>query len=562
MQELRSQNGTQFSIMQHSFLNMQVSWAAVLDVSSLHLHRCISLTAVLVGVVKIASKTAPRCVNQNAMNGPLLSPVQLGFLFDSRKVPMTIFVSTTTRSLASVAWRTCRRWAHSNYAPSAVTAYLDMIRRHSDADIAKFKPNSTLDEYLACEDVQTALSNFERVVGVNRDDACEMLRHTSESYALGKWVSDSILPWKDIHRGKDLFLKGAGSFDVQSCCESILTKKRKSFATSVLSFFTLSFLREQCSLHLLPAAYASSDSHVGLIEALSTSSSLDIVSIITSAKFRNLTKSQRRKFGTHANFKGVCLQKAFAGTLCETDGGFSKPFWLLSVSELRCQGYFPNTGSFVDFDHESFSKIFSRSQQDSLQCRYMLQHRHYYDDPTKIKKFFDCVKNFEDSIWMKLDLTKFPQPEKLGGKLQSIKENKEFKHLMGLPDHGRFHVLRSRIAICQTGKKLRNCLGNDNHNDYISDVREKSSVLVCLDGADGKPFAVGKYALHRDDYNKWLDWCEIKGADNSPISPDTELEFIKYAHGFIIPWAKKVNYLEDDFDHDSDDDDYESDDDY
>ena len=60
-----------------------------------------------------------------------------------------------------------------------------------------------------------------------------MLQYAPNISFLEAWIN-RLLTWKDIHRGKDLFLPGLGSFNVTECFQEHALAKRKKLALNFL----------------------------------------------------------------------------------------------------------------------------------------------------------------------------------------------------------------------------------------------------------------------------------------------------------------------------------------
>jgi len=358
-----------------------------------------------------------------------------------------------------------QRWVH-DYAPAAVTSHLVTIRRHAAAFPDDCRPNNAVDCHLETEDVQAALGNFERVCGVNRDDACELLQYAPESQLEG-WVS-RLLTWKDIQRGKDLFLPSFGGFNVARCLEDQILDYRTAFAMDFVWLFKPSYLREQCTkLKLAGATRRRPVSHVR--ETLSACKDLDLVTMLlapdTKRKKRDFvfeTRSSIPLFVSatdHQCKESILWQYFFSGGVgrreVQTGAVWSTPFWLPTVSELRCRGYF-GSATFASNEDRAWMDAFKlltmlSKPEDYPQGRYLLQCRSFCDNSDNIRAFVDALNDFDDKVWEKLgnQSNDLPPPERLAAELQRVVDSDCYEHLENLPDHGRLRVLRNKRQILE-----------------------------------------------------------------------------------------------------------------
>ena len=107
-----------------------------------------------------------------------------------------------------------------------------------------------------------------------------------------------------------------------------------------------------------------------------------------------------------------------------------------------------------------------------------------------------------------------------------------FVHLEALPDGPRLSVIRSSHALADVANQLCNCAAG-----YSSLVQRKKCVfVVARSPKDGKPFALGKYAIPESmrfqsaipDLEQYLCWSEIREHSNKPASRETRHLYESY----------------------------------
>jgi len=394
-------------------------------------------------------------------------------------------------------------------------------------------------------DVQQALLNFERVTGVREEDVRAMLQYAPESQLTG-WIN-RLMTWKDIGGGKDIFLKGLGSFNAAKLIDDHIVANRNVHCLDFIRLFKGTFLRKQRST--LEEVPAKAGSVQAVQEALASSKALDLAAMLQAEKKDRKTK-HRPPYNRHlADCNEEQLwQYIFSGYVAwlvpdechmRTASGAQPadslyPFWLPSVDDLRARAYFAEAIGSTQLSHARaifLEQVLSQSET-SVQRRHLLRYRHYWNNPNNIGSLQEAVLTFGEEVWAKLG-DELPPPQQLTKKLQLLETGAGFLHLQTLPDRGRIRVLRSKARIIETGQRLHNCLASTYMDQYAMGIEQKRLVLVCLYGNNGKPFAVGNYNL------TGRLWEEVKETCNHYPSMETRAAFSEYENDVLRPWISK-----------------------
>jgi len=509
-----------------------------------------------------------------------------GYMLEMFAVPKMMFHRGMHAAIRKKEGLRC--WTHSssscgkNYAPPVVTAHVDMIRRHAESFPDEFRPDNDFDQQMDHADVQSALITFESVTGVKREDACEMLQYAPNESFLEGWI-DRLLTWKDIHRGKDLFLPGLGSFNVTECFQEQAFAKRKTLALDFFELFRAKFLRKQWTkLQQIPASTLLNEE---LQEALASCPDLDLADMLQAS-----TNTRKKIFPLNedrvwrAIFSGCAWNDSIEWSdtpdeIVDVDGN---PFWLPTVGDLRTRAYFAEAiASGEEFEDgllaHYLQELLSRPTT-SLQRQHLVRYHDYWNNPDSIRHAM-AEDLFDHDGWDKLG-GNLPPPKQLWKELGLVAGC--FSHLENLPDHGRLHVLRNKFQIINAGKKLHNCLRHD--SCYVERVEQKDILLVCMNDDNGKPIAVGEYPLRTrwtqmeeiscespsentksafSEYERSFAvgqynlprWTDIKGKSNNLPTKNTKKAFNEYERSIIQPWMlNNPSALAAASDDDSDDD--------
>ena len=124
-----------------------------------------------------------------------------------------------------------------------------------------------------------------------------------------------------------------------------------------------------------------------------------------------------------------------------------------------------------------------------------------------------------------------------------------FVHLKSLPDGPPLSVIRSSHALADVANQLCNCAAG-----YSSLVQRKECVfVVARSPKDGKPFALGEYAIPESmrfliaaepashaDLEQYLCWSEIREHSNKPASRETRHLYESYEPVIRKWWTTEV----------------------
>lgn len=400
-------------------------------------------------------------------------------------------------------------------------AHLKMIRDKRNLFPPKCLPNSTvLERILERDGMSRALENFGRITGMQRQDAIELLRFAPVDQLDPHFVN-RLLTWKDIDRGKNLFMHGAGTFNVRNVVQEFIIDCREAMLSDFTTFLSSDqFHREDydgkeslLQLRCLGQSLGSQESHRLSFFSQSSQS----------------VSSFDGKQGLDWNRIWQCL---FSGSLrlSKTSTEYT-PFWLPTVADLRLRGYFEKAISSQNSDQNQITALvvleLLRRPPTCIQQQYLMQHRDYLNDPSMIVTLVEAKMLFDESTWNKLK-NNLPPPQQLISSLFELSPG--FEHLSTLRNHGKFRVLRNKYHLLQVGKKLHNCL---RQGTYLDEVKEKEMIFVSLDGdVPGKPVAVGRYSLRE------RCWKDIGTSLNTEASATYGPIFVEYETKFIRPWMK------------------------
>jgi len=255
---------------------------------------------------------------------------------------------------------------------------------------------------------------------------------------------DGLLSWKGVKRGRDLFIKGLGKFNIMETYQQVRKKKRAEFRMS---------LREALDIE-------------------------DRKGMDLEMEFGRASKDRQQVAMRHAT---------------------ENLSWFASVGELRAQAYFG--GSLQNDNEETFHALqyLLGCPADNPMRQHLLRHYHKWCEAEQIGRVVTLAKNArllqdeERYCWYDDSASDAP-PQKLVDELIAMEENEEyygmvfkFAHLDKLPDKGRIRVLRSRREVRQAARDLHNCAVQ-----YISDILNKKEILLVMDkeGKPGKPEAM------------------------------------------------------------------------
>ena len=255
--------------------------------------------------------------------------------------------STETREIGTLERQT------KCFTPLLVQVHLDSVTRLSkriEQAEGRYPMKVFFDDadstMLRDPDIQTGLQGIESVLGVRTEDAQNTLLRFLP-YPTGH-IYEKILSWKDIQKGRDLFYKNEGGFDIKAVYEKYLRKQLVLFKTPFLRIFKAPYLKKKCKEIGLKNPGKVSEN----MESLTNSTDIDLVEMLFDSKENQKsigycnTVPPFPPFVTNEYTKriseGDLRAYLWSGVVPVNDRARYRqvPFWLVSVAELKVLGYF------------------------------------------------------------------------------------------------------------------------------------------------------------------------------------------------------------------------------
>lgn len=449
---------------------------------------------------------------------------------------VTIRMQSLGRRSGHVFERACRRRRNSSSLvpqPQHVERHVALLRKHTESSTLPVKPLLSLNKNR--QDIRAALKGLEAVVGISADEVCEMLSYAPPD-TIEEWTR-RLLTWKDIRRGRDLFIPGHGSYDVMFHYDEQVSRNRKVFAVELLNVIKAPSIRKECKVLAVHDSDKKRPSVVDLRNLLASSLKLDLFELMGKGVFKKAgfatTLPRFRMFVDwyELDAYGHTLQVINRDTLwrCVCSGGFAlrptvtSPFWLVTVQELQTLSYFANAITNDTNGRSAFNNLnYIMSQNESCpQRQHLLRYREYYMNPDHIGSLDVIAGTILRSYgWPEGGASMVPKRLLEEIEIHEYGPDVKLDHLDQLPDKGRLRVLRSAHAIHRVGKALRNCA-----DMYIERAVQKKGLFVVLENENGKEVALGWYRLEKP----WSGWAEICKARNQSPSQEIIDSFAKYS---------------------------------
>ncbi|KAL7561025.1 hypothetical protein ACA910_000108 [Epithemia clementina (nom. ined.)] len=430
--------------------------------------------------------------------------------------------------------------------PKPVAAHLNMISKNRE----RFPSNSLsssneigmLETAFENDVVKLALRNFASITGIVEDDVRTLFQYAPKEVRLLESWFQRLLSWKSIDRGKDLFIKGCGNYDIVNTIEEHILAQRKTWALEFLSLFEDDLLRERHTEHLGTSDMQPME-HVR--ESLAACVTVDLASMLSLVS-QNLKCKETvwltsqcsmplffslKKNGYDEDRLWQCL---FSGAIGHHLIPWqSAPFWLPSVGSLQTRAYFSaaiaskqskRTADFLE-------AIIFYHAESSLLRQHLLDHRGYWNNAENIEIL---VGSALESSKKQITQNDLKSTQSFVNKLASFYVAPGFEYLRSLGDYYGFQVLRNENQIFRVGESLSNCLRRSSSGElYANSIKAKESVLVSLEDKSGKPTAIGKFCF------KSKTWTEKRKKCNETLSENTDNAFSNYSSKCIGPWLDK-----------------------
>jgi hypothetical protein len=445
-------------------------------------------------------------------------------------------------------------------------------------------------------ELKLALEGFENVTGILAEDVQAMFAHAPVHWQ-EDWKS-RLLSWKDVKRGRDMFISGLSGFDIEAVYSEVVCDLRRKYVHEILSTLKAVHLRRIWKVNrantedtCLPSNNPSIQLPLDVIRnKLAESVDWDFFQTITEDTLKKrwvhdpvLEYDQRASaiplFATSPSNGSNSLSSKisvnnFLACLCSgavavqsdeedkewededeeyqeyrqdgdgDDEAYSRPFWLLTVSEVQTQQYFrkvldDNSGTSIDSQKIRIALNKILAQEVSCPVReHVMKNRHFWNNIDEIGaidemvrvllKGKDCFPENGESMTPRYLLNSLREQTRK----RNLGPNETYPYLSSLPDNEKLQVLRSKYEINEVATKLRNCALS-----YCQFVEMEQCVLVSLKGGDGKPIALG---MHRMD-GFWTErgWEEIAETSNTLPSDETVAAFVSY-NTIFRRWHREI----------------------
>lgn len=373
--------------------------------------------------------------------------------------------------------------------------------------------------------------NMEAILGTPTEDTLlKMLSMLPEQ-------RDKVLSWKDIRRGRDLFFKDCGSFNIMDAYAFCISEQAKALRYSIMVVMANVGLRKICEEYGAPEKemnYTECDNfleqnvaHVDFFHSV-----LRLMEFDPNPAFFDLSRS----WWFHENVPDSTAKEQ--GMCYHFRSEFHKHS-TVSIHELRMAGYFVKE---EEDAKNSYASYIFWYVPDSPMRQHFIKFMASWTSPqnrASLGKLFHAVIMYilnRTHSWP--NQWESMEPELLLERMREMERERNhpfvaFDHLDSLPDQGQMRVLRSNHDILQAGKDLKNCAWK-----YVKNVKNKKAVLVVLDKKNkpGQPKALGMIEYDGPDVSG--TWSQIYLSCNREPSINDKKSFYDYEPTFH-EWHRK-----------------------
>lgn len=446
------------------------------------------------------------------------------------------------------------------YAPVAFQHHVECLRRNKLV-CQNLKGASSHDA-----DISSSLQGLEKVTGMPADTIKPLLQlqltnHTEDTTS---W-RELLTTYKDVTRGKDVFIPGLGNFNIPEVYEDMVNKRRQMYASHLLHAIKSPYIRKAYKeilkdaddrLPPLPESNTAEDIRLWLAKYHSS----DLIKILASNDLGSILKergfslnneppfapfisSSMSEWRNHISWqKSLCqhrfLLSAYSGSVLRgTWDRNGAPFWLVSVPELQAAGHFSKAlgGNNEDEQNNLFYHLVEvlSKPNDYPGKQHLLTWYDFWNDPDNIgsiDEICNCTQWPEG--WESMGPRQLLRRLREIARITSFGPMVKYDYLDALPDKGLIRVLRSNHEIGEAADKLGNCA-----HSYIHRVAQESLILVVLTNSKGKAIAMGSHPL-RGTWNE-RGWQEIRESHNMRASEPTLDSFHRYSKTFRY-WHRNV----------------------
>jgi hypothetical protein len=473
----------------------------------------------------------------------------------SKAAPRVVGGSTNWNSTLYIAsWK---RGVHSD----VVRHHMDCMRRYPPEflDIQPLPEKGTKKKK---EELKSAAEGFEAVVGIPASTTLDIIRYAKTQRESNQWKK-LLLTWKEIRRGRDVFLKGLGSFDIMEIYERNVSARRTNWSFDILNLLKAKSLRKAYTERMkeypdkdnrgVASASIEKTSIFEVRSSLARSMAVNVHELITNASpqelkeisfcdqeppFPPFIEYERVTFRRHESFSRMvnhsflrkCLYTGATSDDERYDGRSyqSRPFWLVGVHELQALGHFSQVPTYP-----FLIKLLSK-EESCPQRQHLTQHHRFWNNPDNAGSLDEIERASRGGDegwpqdWMSMEPRQILNIMREHHRIQGLGSDVQYSYLDYLPDSGQLKVLRSAHEIANAGDRLRNCA-----QMYTSDVERMKRVLVLLEDQNGKAVALGSYSL-KDNWGQmgWEQIFEISNRRPSQATIDLYQEYSRILRGW------------------------------